>query len=285
MVDVDSRYMAARRVLLDALIALSPHGNAVIVVGAQAIYLRTGDADLAIAPYTTDGDLAINPSLLGDDPLLSRAMLDANFTLLRGPQGHEEPGIWVEPADVDGEMELIEVDLIVPHAVTPPGGRRGARLGTHGNSTARSAVGLEAALIDHSSMVINALDPGDARSIRVEVAGASALLVAKAHKIHDRVTSRREDRVDDKDAFDVVRIMQTTDPDEIGGVLSDLIVDPMAGDATRTATEYLQQLFGRRGQFGIQMAARATRLVMDYDTVEVICTTYIGALTRRISPL
>lgn len=31
------------------------------------MYLRTGDANLAIAPYTTDGDLAINPSLLGDD--------------------------------------------------------------------------------------------------------------------------------------------------------------------------------------------------------------------------
>jgi hypothetical protein len=98
MAEFDPRYVAARRVLLDALFAFAPHGKAVIVAGAQAVYLRTGDANLAIAPYTTDGDLAINPSLLGDDPHLDQAMRDANFTLLRRPQGHEEPGIWVEQA-------------------------------------------------------------------------------------------------------------------------------------------------------------------------------------------
>jgi hypothetical protein len=83
IIDADPLYVAARRVLLDALFALAPHGKAVIVVGAQAIYLRTGDAELAIAPYTSDGDLALNPSLLSDSPLLDRAMRDANFTLMR----------------------------------------------------------------------------------------------------------------------------------------------------------------------------------------------------------
>jgi hypothetical protein len=285
MADFDLRYVAARGVLLDALVALAPHGKAVIVVGAQAVYLRTGEANLAIAPYTTDGDLAINPSLLGNDPLLNQAMLDANFALMRRPEGHEEPGMWIAPADVNGKIELIPVDLIVPHALTPPGGRRGSRLGIHGTRTARSAVGLEAALIDHSPMVIRALDSNDPRFIRAEVAGTSALLVAKAHKIHDRVATRREDRLDDKDASDVVRIMQTTDPNEIGGTLSALLVDPMAGDATRTAIEYLSQLFGRRGQSGIQMAGRAMQLVMDQGTVEVICTSYVAELTRTIKEL
>ena len=285
MADFDPRYVAARRVLLDALFALAPHGRAVIVVGAQAVYLRTGEASLAIAPYTMDGDLAINPSLLADDPRLSQAMLDANFTLMIRPEGHEEPGIWIEPADVDGVTELIPIDLIVPHAVTPSGGRRAVRLGTHGDRTARSAVGLEAALIDHSPMVISSLDSHDHRSITVEVAGTSALLVAKAHKIYDRVTSGRENRLDDKDASDVVRIMQTTDPDEIGTRLSSLLLDPIAGDVTRTAIAHLTQLFGRRGQSGIQMAGRALQLVMDYDTVEVICTSYLAALIRVITPL
>jgi hypothetical protein len=281
----DPLYVAARGVLLDALFALAPHGKAVIVVGAQAIYLRTGDADLAIAPYTTDGDLALNPTLLGDDPLLDQAMRAANFTPMKRPQGHDEPGIWVEPVEVGGETVLIPVDLIVPRGAAHPGGRRGARLETHGNSAARSAVGLEAALIDHSPMIIGALDPIDARTIEVEVAGMAALLVAKAHKIHDRVTSGREDRLDDKDAADVVRIMQTTVPSETGGTLSDLLVDPLAGDATNTAVAYLTELFGRRGQSGIQMAARAMQLAMDPDTVEVICTSYIAALTRTITEL
>jgi hypothetical protein len=71
---LDPRYVEARRVLLDALFALAPHGAAVIVAGAQAIYLHTGDADFAIAPFTTDSDFAINPSLLGDDPQLEAAM-------------------------------------------------------------------------------------------------------------------------------------------------------------------------------------------------------------------
>jgi hypothetical protein len=285
MADFDARYVAARGVLLDALFTLAPHGEAIIVVGAQAVYLRTGEANLAIAPYTTDGDLAINPSLLGDDPRLSQAMLDANFTLMRRPEGHEEPGIWTEPTDVNGRIELIPVDLIVPMAVAPPGGTRAARLGTHGNRAARSAIGLEAALIDHSPMKIGALDANDARIITVEVAGTSALLVAKAHKIHDRVVSGREDRLDDKDASDVVRIMQSTDPDTTGRTLSDLVLDPIAGDATRQAIEYLTQLFGRRGQPGIQMAGRALQLVMDNDTVEVICTSYLSALVSAIPTL
>jgi hypothetical protein len=49
--DIDARYVAARRVLLDALTALAPHGDAVILAGAQAIYLHTGTAELAIAPH------------------------------------------------------------------------------------------------------------------------------------------------------------------------------------------------------------------------------------------
>jgi len=38
---------SSRRVLLDALDALGEHKGATILVGAQAIYLHTGDADLA----------------------------------------------------------------------------------------------------------------------------------------------------------------------------------------------------------------------------------------------
>jgi len=53
---VDELYILARRVLLDALEALGPHRDAVVLVGAQAIYLRVGEADLAVAPFTTDRD-------------------------------------------------------------------------------------------------------------------------------------------------------------------------------------------------------------------------------------
>lgn len=71
---MDELYIVARRVLLDALDALGVHRSAVVLVGAQAVYLRVGEADLAIAPYTTDGDLAIDPALLGEIPPLEQVL-------------------------------------------------------------------------------------------------------------------------------------------------------------------------------------------------------------------
>lgn len=41
MNDLDPEYVAARGVLLDALEALAEHRNAILLVGAQAVYLRT----------------------------------------------------------------------------------------------------------------------------------------------------------------------------------------------------------------------------------------------------
>ena len=54
-------YVFARTVLLDALDALGEQRDAVVLVGAQAIYLHTGDADIAVPAFTTDGDLVIEP--------------------------------------------------------------------------------------------------------------------------------------------------------------------------------------------------------------------------------
>lgn len=61
-------YVTARRVLLDALEALGSQSDAVVLAGAQAIYLRTGPTSLAISEHTTDGDLALNPAALADAP-------------------------------------------------------------------------------------------------------------------------------------------------------------------------------------------------------------------------
>jgi hypothetical protein len=123
-VTLDREYVEARRVLLDALAALTPHLSSLVVAGAQAVYLRTGEGDLAVAPYTTDGDLAVDPTSLLPDPALEAAMTAAGFTLsIRG--GSAEPGIWVASAVVRGNQVLIPVDLIVPEGFAPPGGRRG----------------------------------------------------------------------------------------------------------------------------------------------------------------
>jgi hypothetical protein len=106
--EVDPRYVEARRILLDALTALAPHGAAVIVAGAQAVYLQTGEADMAVAPYTTDADLALDPTLLGDAPELEAAMSGAGFRLSE-IGGNVEPGIWVASGRVEGAEMLIPV--------------------------------------------------------------------------------------------------------------------------------------------------------------------------------
>jgi hypothetical protein len=46
--ELDELYVMARRVLLDALHALGTHRDAVVLVGAQAVYLRVGAGDLAL---------------------------------------------------------------------------------------------------------------------------------------------------------------------------------------------------------------------------------------------
>ena len=60
----DRQYVVARSVLLDALDALGAQREAVILVGAQAIYLHTAAVELAVAEFTTDADLTLDPALL-----------------------------------------------------------------------------------------------------------------------------------------------------------------------------------------------------------------------------
>lgn len=97
----DPLYVRARTVLLDAVEALGAHLDAIVLVGAQAIYLQTGDADLAVAEYTTDADFTISPGELSDAPLLDALLGAAGFT------AREHPGGWLSR---DG----IYVDIMVP---------------------------------------------------------------------------------------------------------------------------------------------------------------------------
>lgn len=273
-VELDPQYVVARRVLLNALSALAPHGKAVIVVGAQAIYLRTGLNDLAIAPYTTDGDLALDPKLLDDEPELEASMSGAGFRLWEPDGNRTEPGIWVAHERIGEQVLTFPIDLIVPETAAASGGRRGARLGVHGNRAARRAIGLEAALLDHDAITVSALEPNDDRRIDVEVAGLAALIVAKAHKIHDRVASGRTDRLSDKDAADVYRIMQIAHPDTVATTLRELLADPIAGTVTDHALTYVDELFGRRAGIGVVMAQRALRLAVDEAQVATLCVAF-----------
>ena len=59
-----------------------------VLVGSQAIYLYTGDADVPIATTTKDSVIVVLPQILGGHPLLDEAMQAAGFERdLQGLQG------------------------------------------------------------------------------------------------------------------------------------------------------------------------------------------------------
>lgn len=149
-------YVVARRVLLDALTALEGHLDNLILVGAQAVYHHTGDADLTVPLLTTDADLAINTRNLGHAPEIGSVLRAAGFT--PGPN----PGHWVNVGEVAVDL------MVVPHqAGTTRAAARAARLAPHAKLTARIAHGLEPALVDNGHVTIAALEPADDRSFEL----------------------------------------------------------------------------------------------------------------------
>jgi hypothetical protein len=277
----DLAYVEARRVLLDALDLLAPHRDALVLAGAQAIYLRAGPDSLPVSDHTTDSDLALDPDLLLDEPALEELMRRSGFELVP-MQGSPEPGIWAVPVTIGSTSAVVSVDLLVPARVAPRKGR-GALGPPHGKRAARRISGLEPALVDSSEMTVTALHPADRRSHRVRVASVPALLVAKIHKLSDRIAAGRKHRVDDKDAVDVVRLMLAEQASAVAGALSELRNHPAAGEVTREAITRFDELFGSRAGAGIEMAARGLRVGMPEERVRAICLDYAEMLRAQLA--
>lgn len=254
----DDPYVRARRVLLDALEALEEHRNAVILVGAQAIYLHVGEGDIAVAVYTTDGDIVLNPAVLADDPKLDALMRSRGFAPDPNPS---HVGTWLEPGGVP-------VDLLVPEAVAGRGSRS-ADLGLQGNRVARRARGLEAALTDHAPMTISALDPVDGRQISAPVAGPTALLVAKLHKLYERQSNPT--RLDNKDALDLYRLLRYIPTETFAEAIPMLLGDDRSRAVTQLALGYLRDLFGTPDALGSQLAEQSVEPLVRPGSIAASC--------------
>ena len=244
----------ARDALLDALDALSAHRQAVVVIGAQAIYLHTRGVALALAEATKDSDLALDPRVLGGHPPVEDVMRSAGFRLDRRSR---QPGAWLSPED-------IPIDLMVPEALAGSGGRRAARVPRHARKAMRRAIGLEAAVVDHGLMLIGALRPGDTRTHQANVASPAALLVAKLHKIGEREV--QPGRLLDKDAHDIYRLLTALPVARFAGSLVRLREDALAASATEAALAFLERLFAAGpGALGSHMAGRAEEGIGEPD--------------------
>lgn len=265
----------SRAALLDALLALDEHRDAVVVIGAQAIHLRTSSARVALAEATKDSDLAVDPRGLANEPLLEEAMTRAGF--IHNP--NKQPGAWISSAG-------IPVDLMVPETLAGGGGKqaRGARIPPHAKNATRRARGLEAAIVDNSPMQVAALDPVDTRRYTVNVAGPAALLVAKLHKIGERVDGP-PDRLIDKDAHDIYRVLIDSDTSDLAEALARLIADPVSEAETAQAIEYLEKLFASGPEaLGAMMAGRAEFGIGEPETVSLQTSVLAADLLAAVQP-
>jgi hypothetical protein len=245
--ETDPLLLAARSALLDALEALDEQRDAVIVVGAQAVYLRTGAMEFALAEATKDSDLAIDPRELSDNPHIEAAMIAARFHL--NPSSNQ-PGAWMSPAG-------IPVDLMVPEAVAGAAakGTRGSRLPPHSNSSMRRTRGLEAALVDRDLLTVTSLDPAVRRAYDANVAGPGALVVAKLHKLGEREMTPV--RLVDKDAHDLFRLLRAVPGDELELRIRTLLADDLSQEVTELGLVVLEHMFADPESTGSMMAGRA----------------------------
>ena len=256
----DDLLVQSRSALLDALEALAEHRDAVVIIGAQAIYLRSPDAPVALAEATKDSDLALDPRVLGDSPLIEEAMTAAGFIL--NPISNQ-PGAWQTGYG-------IPVDLMVPEDLAGSGskGARGARLPPHSKRSIRRAAGLEAAIVDNTVEIITALDPAGTRTFDVKVAGPAALIVAKMHKLMERLENPR--RLNDKDAHDIYRILRAINPVELAEGFRTILRDSISQYVTQQAINGIRQHLasGTEATFA-HMVGRAEEGIGEPETVSL----------------
>lgn len=114
---------------------------------------------------------------------------------------------------------------------------------------------------------ISALDTSDKRSSDARVAGLAALLIAKVHKIHERLD--RPNRLNDKDAHDIYWLLVATiDMPMLGATFQRQLGDPISESVTRHAIDWLPSLFADGPDtVGSIMAGRAAEGVGDPDVV------------------
>jgi hypothetical protein len=173
----------------------------------------------------------------------------------------------------------MELDLLVGTQFAGRG-TRSVAIKPHDKMSARRVPGLETAAVDRTPMTITALEDTDNRTVTVHVAGPPALLVAKAHKLHDRIadSTTRPDRLVAKDAGDVYRLMVGTRAQDVGAELKALLADDRVGEVTVTGLKYLREQFGGADVPGVRLAVTALAGAIPENRIRALAPAYIRAL-------
>lgn len=144
--NLEIEVVTSRRALIDVIIGLAEHREALTVLGAHAVIEMTRNVP-ALPPVdsTHDGDLGVTPELLSDDPKLAERMRDLGYETARP----ERPGVWSLVSQRDRDIYMRDtVDLIAPMSLARDGLTsqreiRSARVGTHGKHAVSATRGTE----------------------------------------------------------------------------------------------------------------------------------------------
>ncbi|TFD74188.1 hypothetical protein E3T54_15480 [Cryobacterium sp. Sr8] len=240
----DARYGAerSRRLLITTIVALGEHANAMTVVGAHAVHVwvqkKWGPVDME---STRDGDLAVNPVLIAEDPKIMQIMAEIGLE----PARPERPGIYgyVNERGLSWEQRTT-VDLLVPETYAGSKGRS-ARIPGQKSATTR-AYGLELAIHDRTLIRISTTDGEPEMSVEVNVAGPAALLIAKAHKVSERLADvdKRPDRLRPKDSGDIALLMMVTDGAEMAKTMTRHVAEtPEIRGVVQDGAQYLVDMY------------------------------------------
>jgi hypothetical protein len=268
----------ARRTLIQVLRDLRQYRrDAIIVVGAQAVYLRTQSVSLPFALFTRDADLALDPRILDREPPLRITLAVAGYT----PRDRQ-PGLYWAPGRE--EHDGAQVDLLVQEDFASPGGRRDARLPGDNRNVARRVRGLEASLYDRDLLQIRDFDDPSA-GIEALVAGPAALILAKAQKIVERDSGTPE-RVKPKDVADVFALLRAHEPGELERRFGMLAVQPEIAGALAAGVSAVQEVFGKargRALFADTLSGIAERaeLLASYEALTRELLTIVTRVAGR----
>jgi hypothetical protein len=231
----------SRRAIIDVVgSVLAPQRDALTIVGAHAVILRTQDLNIFVSP-TGDGDLGVTPSLVLGEPPLDVLMSAAGFE----PRTDSRPGLWGRgriEAD-NGKVTWNEqIDLITGEGLsgnTRAGKRSVSALSAHGRGVG-STPGIELTAFDRSEMLVaDFVDP--AVTVEVNVAGYAALICAKSFKLGERLDAGGQ-RLRDKDAGDLWRLLRCADRDNVVDVFGEYADHDAIGSSVRRGRTHVSHV-------------------------------------------
>ncbi|TFB98641.1 hypothetical protein [Cryobacterium sp. HLT2-28] len=257
------------------------------VVGAHAVHVwvqkKWGPIDME---STRDGDLAINPVLIAEDPKIMEIMAEIGLE----PARPERPGIYgyVSERGLPWDQRTT-VDLLVPETYAGSKGRS-ARIPGQKSATTR-AYGLELAIHDRTLTKISTTDGEPELSVDVHVAGPAALLIAKAHKVSERLADieRRPDRLRPKDSGDIALLMMVTDGTEMAeSMMRHVAQSPEIRAVVHDGAHYLVEMYAAgndtivREHMADSLSARFPESTV-FDAIDVWLASFSANFDRSVA--